>query len=288
MTEPLLDYPAAHSMDTDWFAVDGEGNVALFRSGEEGAVPAHAGFAQDSGSHFLEQLVMEAAAEIWSSGSVRDRHCHVHEPAAEDWQREMFGAVLFLRRRPDRQLGRFGDDKLAPRIALKDETLYPVYSGILRPDVYEQLHADGVCAGCGCLHLGRLANLGVFEFECNEYGVPPYGRTSAPQRPVRVDEMPLALRELLRNKRLSTAIFAQSSKIQPIEHVPCETYGGADTYIGTDGETYRLPPRPGQEAAPPLGASREAPAPASPAPINTAKSQATATPRRRWWPFWRR
>jgi uncharacterized protein (TIGR02996 family) len=30
---------AAHSMDTDWYAVDREGRVALLRSGEEGAVP---------------------------------------------------------------------------------------------------------------------------------------------------------------------------------------------------------------------------------------------------------
>jgi hypothetical protein len=36
------DFPAAHSMDTDWFAVDRCGHVALFRSGEAGAVPEHA------------------------------------------------------------------------------------------------------------------------------------------------------------------------------------------------------------------------------------------------------
>ncbi|HVE41112.1 MAG TPA: hypothetical protein VNM14_14555 [Planctomycetota bacterium] len=36
------DFPAAHSMDTDWFAVDKCGHVALFRSGESGAVPVEA------------------------------------------------------------------------------------------------------------------------------------------------------------------------------------------------------------------------------------------------------
>ena len=34
---PLDDYPAAHSMDTDWFAIDGEGRVGLFQSGQDGA-----------------------------------------------------------------------------------------------------------------------------------------------------------------------------------------------------------------------------------------------------------
>jgi hypothetical protein len=33
------DYPAAHSMDTDWFAVDRDGRVAYFNSGENGPVP---------------------------------------------------------------------------------------------------------------------------------------------------------------------------------------------------------------------------------------------------------
>ena len=34
------EYPAAHSMDTTWFAVDGKGQVGCFVTGPEGAVPA--------------------------------------------------------------------------------------------------------------------------------------------------------------------------------------------------------------------------------------------------------
>jgi hypothetical protein len=37
------DYPAAHSMDTEWFAIDKDGHVAFFISGENGAVPNAAG-----------------------------------------------------------------------------------------------------------------------------------------------------------------------------------------------------------------------------------------------------
>lgn len=33
------DYPAAHSMDTTWFAVDGAGQVAVFMTGETGHLP---------------------------------------------------------------------------------------------------------------------------------------------------------------------------------------------------------------------------------------------------------
>lgn len=35
-------YPAAHSMDTHWFAVDLEGNIGYFDTGESGALPSEA------------------------------------------------------------------------------------------------------------------------------------------------------------------------------------------------------------------------------------------------------
>lgn len=39
---PLTDYPAAHSMDTDWFAVDADGKIGLFNTNEDGALPKNA------------------------------------------------------------------------------------------------------------------------------------------------------------------------------------------------------------------------------------------------------
>jgi hypothetical protein len=38
-----VDYPAAHSMDSTWWAVDGHGHVAQVNTGEAGAMPAAAG-----------------------------------------------------------------------------------------------------------------------------------------------------------------------------------------------------------------------------------------------------
>jgi hypothetical protein len=35
----IQDFPAAHSMDTGWFAIDADGNIGVFDSGEGGAVP---------------------------------------------------------------------------------------------------------------------------------------------------------------------------------------------------------------------------------------------------------
>jgi hypothetical protein len=45
----MHDFPAAHSMDTQWFAIDRDGRVASFSSGESGAVPVAALQARDEG-----------------------------------------------------------------------------------------------------------------------------------------------------------------------------------------------------------------------------------------------
>jgi len=40
----MPDYPAAHSMDSIWFAVDLDGNIAFFDTGEDGCLPDSPGF----------------------------------------------------------------------------------------------------------------------------------------------------------------------------------------------------------------------------------------------------
>jgi hypothetical protein len=52
------DFPAAHSMDTDWFAIDQNGCVALFISGAGGAVPrdAYCGDDFSAGDQVLAQI----------------------------------------------------------------------------------------------------------------------------------------------------------------------------------------------------------------------------------------
>ena len=42
MSEILEDFPAAHSMDTEWFALDEDGHVGRFDTGEDGALPDRA------------------------------------------------------------------------------------------------------------------------------------------------------------------------------------------------------------------------------------------------------
>src|SRR3954462_7293408 len=49
------DFPAAHSMDSCWFAVDRDGHVGFFTTGEAGAMPA-AGVTGDAAYRLCDQL----------------------------------------------------------------------------------------------------------------------------------------------------------------------------------------------------------------------------------------
>jgi hypothetical protein len=59
------DFPAAHSMDTPWFAVDADGHVAVLHSGEEGPVPEWLEQHQPAVADWLRSLSPQAAEDEW-------------------------------------------------------------------------------------------------------------------------------------------------------------------------------------------------------------------------------
>ena len=65
------DFPAAHSMDTVWFAVDEAGHVGIFTTGEDGHVPVHTD--QDDGLELMNALEGKAddPDEEWKDRATR-------------------------------------------------------------------------------------------------------------------------------------------------------------------------------------------------------------------------
>jgi hypothetical protein len=76
------DFPAAHSMDTHWFAVDGKGRIGLFFTGENGFLPVRAGEADSL------QLVA-----LWQSAFDATPPGVDEEDDVEDWD-EFLGALV--------------------------------------------------------------------------------------------------------------------------------------------------------------------------------------------------
>src|SRR3954463_4742679 len=98
MMEPDADYPAAHSMDTGWFAVDRDGHVAYFYSGEAGAVPADACREERTALlHELEAVVprTDPVYELGGRSGVRGEEEYGHTSLFPDGRKPVIGDVAW-------------------------------------------------------------------------------------------------------------------------------------------------------------------------------------------------
>jgi hypothetical protein len=135
------DFPAAHSMDTHWFAVDSHGRVGLFFTGENGFIPSGA---NEADSYRL--------VEFWHAISDQDPP-GVEDEDVEDWD-------LFLDGLAEQGLFYFNyaDEFDAP------EPLLNAYATWCAPD--QPLHVSQLPPQwrrlCGTLVLGT-ANFGEGE-----------------------------------------------------------------------------------------------------------------------------
>lgn len=93
MSDPC-DFPAAHSMDTMWFAVDRDGHVAAFESGEAGAVPT-AAYTDDWGP-IADELVRAAPAAAPAAPAPAD-----DDPDDGDRAAALAAAGVFVYRHDD-------------------------------------------------------------------------------------------------------------------------------------------------------------------------------------------
>lgn len=158
------DFPAAHSMDTTFFAVDAAGHVAFFASGETGPVPE--GVSQES---LLSLLA------------------------------------------------------LVPGIP-PEQANHPT--------------------------IELVQDVGLFIYGVNEDEPLPlqpiYERDGTLEKPLHVDQLPPQARKMVKQYPLEDLCFANSEKIQLLEHVDCQVWSeDAAAYLCEDGKTVK--PIPGKE-----------------------------------------
>jgi hypothetical protein len=220
------DYPAAHSMDSEWFAVDRAGHVGYFRTGENGALPEGALCGNDSEEleERLRQIVPPCEVVFVRAGRsplglLRTRE---HMPT-----RDVMVGIMFLD-----TLGPVQEDIEAGRAVAAEasEGVALLLRGLPR-ERFEQLHQVGACRGCfdEFLVLPRqmersLSRRGVFCYQVFDWSglACPYGLHERPQRPLHIDELPPAFRRQVGALQFNR-LFAESLHLQPLEHVPCRT-----------------------------------------------------------------
>lgn len=242
------DYPAAHSMDTEWFAVDCDGHVALFSSGENGAV--------------ADDAETDAEGTLRRLGTIGPRSSSrvaVYDPAG----RRGFGQpqhearfvgegeplLIFLRSTEPLQSELARGDAIEVAAVGSKAVIFPN----ARRAPVAPLHKAGACLGCFGLFalVGELkpAEHGLFYYEHASdlsQEPQPYGRVQLPSKPITLGELPADIARALGAVRFESLCFAEAAFIQPVEHVPSHSYGdSAHAFVGTDGV---MRPMPAHEA----------------------------------------
>lgn len=249
------DFPAAHSMDTAYFAVDRDGHVAVFDTGEMGVVPEEAPHTEGG---MFALPVEEIAACVTPTTAVFDLHGRVLPGPLGELHESMREGARFPQ---DRMLLFLKSTELVTREFTKERALWvlgttgqAVYFSRLQQQLARKIHKAKHCLGC--IQLGHnsgsrptgheLTRLGIFFFEPVEYSCfgahSPYGRFEMPAQPLHVDQLPPNLRRDLKRFQLLSLCFAETPHVQPAEHTArCIAWGGC-AYLAADGIHVRAMP----------------------------------------------
>jgi hypothetical protein len=244
-------------MDTTWFAIDADGNVGVFDSGEPGAAPRDA---EQDDAYGLLDLPATGQPRFDRAGYV-ERFTWPGRQVRHDTKGQRFeGGLLFLTSEAEIPV----ELRALPGVvtpALPDGWAVCVcldHTPVIDPVVefmrtnrevwtsfLQRVHAEGWCLGCRYAAEAEIgfAERGAFHYRAQEIFLiaEPYGRTMQPSRPLHVSELPAELRSIAEQRRLPHR-FADTVYIQPVEHLDCEAF--SDVYLSEDGSTVRGMGRP--------------------------------------------
>jgi hypothetical protein len=235
----MPDYPAAHSMDTAWFAVDKEGHLAYFDTGESGAIPINA-VGGDEAFELRDRLV-ELLPRCEVLYDPRGRQLPGEPPGPMP---EGSSALVFLSSLAPAQ----ADIEAGRATAVRATEGYAVLYRPLTPAQARRLQDSGAVVASS-YHFDdpdmppNLAGFGIYEYGhlCDNWIAGPYGREEVPTRRVHVDQLPPGLRRSLKSAVLPGVSFAETPILQPLEHGESESWEPA--WLSTDGVIRAVPGR---------------------------------------------
>lgn len=260
--EPEVDYPAAHSMDTTWFAMDIDGHVAVFDSGEPGAVPA--GARQDDAWQLTDLAqTSETVFDLTGHRSpvLSERTSPRHNTNPDYRHRLLFVDSADAVPAELRALGRMVTTAYPSGVAVyvcshRELPETAQVHELLRANpalwarFVERVHVDGHCLACTWVGADEVvfSRRGMYVYRAHDsfYIPEPYGRVAQPTDPLDASDLPSHLLPVA-EQRMLPHCFAEDTYIQPIEHLDCRAWS-AEAYLSEDGS--RLRPMPGYSADP--------------------------------------
>ena len=220
-------------MDTTWFAIDRDGNLALFDSGEAGAVPEET--IADQGSPYEEQLraLPATGVKLDPDGHAVAGRGHLE---LNDFNVQ-YNVLAFVK---DADAIR----DLLPRLQAREVPATRGAAVIVKladRAAFEELHARGACLGCSSSWGDDdadpdIAAHGVFHYThtCENWIAGPYARTAVPAKPLTLAQLPAELRDgAIRYE----GRFGDAVQLQPAEHWPSVAWGAS--WLATDHKTVR-------------------------------------------------
>jgi hypothetical protein len=276
-----VDYPAAHSMDSTWWAVDGEGHVAQVNTGEAGAMPAAAGEPADAdlitllaeaGAPFdCEDLFAAADGKLW----LRDYQTNWREvsrnPVEASSENASYAAGYLLWLGSDVATTSAPPPPPTPSLIgrltgwMAGRTMPPSAGAIRWPFVRLPVEGKSVIwlsawtnsehptlddiralAANGFIQRGwvyqkelDIERFGLFGYELSTFDnwiAGPFERGAAPPRPLRLDDLPPAVRQSLNLCPLPDHDFRREPLLQPFE--AGESFAWGPQWVSTTGRVY--------------------------------------------------
>lgn len=225
-----VDYGAAHSMDTSWFAVDAAGHVARFDSGEDGAVPTNAA-SRDADEHDFFRFDAALVARVLAKLAEADWPRAPEDPArAKIAQRLLFvvrgAGTAYRDEAPASVESKIAPEPLevvrarAPRVLVTTRPFAPAERRALEthPEVVRvwderSLHDVLDAADEGAAGLFVYGH----SFEDETAGQGTYARECAPAAPLAIDELPEAEAAELARVKLPIR-FGESVSVELADH----------------------------------------------------------------------
>jgi hypothetical protein len=250
----VTDFPAAHSMDTTWFAIDADGYVGIFDTSEGGAMPKDLTPFQPGSIQFESELLEILAAD---NGRLIDRSAididfileKVSQVNSKQEIRRLeklskeqnflfsFYRLFLVSSNP----GTIVELQQQSRLVIElyhDDDRSIFYTDSCGLDWLKNAIETGVVIGfTEDISLEFNLNLlGWYVYDCDASCPIPYYRKRVPKKPIHLQDLSAKIIDCIRVTELPAIRFIETEAIQPIEHMPCNTWQMTDCWEGTDGE----------------------------------------------------
>jgi hypothetical protein len=241
-----IDFPAGHSMDTNWFAVDKNGNIGFFNSDQEGTCPIQVEI-QTSWDELFYKYTIPITKGLKQLFLDKNTIQQLLKRCTTDTLKEILkneysfdGYILLLTEGKTWEDLHFKDyfAKSKDDCALLLSPIIPIYLIYDSYNIYDKLVAsveNGIISkACeftmyedeGNENRITVSELGIFTYnhETLDYSEEPYIREYFPNIPLNIDQF--SKEKANEIPTFAEIAFGEQQSIHPMEFFSCRSFGG--------------------------------------------------------------